>query len=90
MKPVARVGDQVACGHPHHPPNPIVSGGQSTVDGRPVARLGDSAACGAKIIQGSSESTDQGKPVAYLGCATMCGPFPGKIIGGSHSSTVKP
>lgn len=90
MKPVARIGDQVVCGHPHHPPNVITSGGQSKADYRAVARVGDSCACGAVIVQGSGHSKDMGKPVAYLGSAILCGPFAGKIVSGSPTAKVKP
>lgn len=90
MKSVARVGDMHVCGNPHHPPNVIVSGGQSIVDGRPVARIGDSCACGAKIVEGSGQSKDNGKPISYLGCATQCGPYSGKITTGSPQHKVKP
>ena len=90
MKPVARIGDTHVCGNPQHPPNVIVSGGQSLVDNRPVARQGDSCACGAVIVEGSSQSKDNGQPVAYLGCATQCGPFRGSITTGSPQAKVKP
>lgn len=90
MKPVARLGDTHVCGNPNHPPNVIVSGGQSTVDQRPVARIGDKCACGAYIVQGSSYSTDMGRPVAYLGSVTQCGPFSGKIVSGSPTAKVIP
>ncbi|MFC3551868.1 PAAR domain-containing protein [Lysobacter cavernae] len=51
-KPVARVGDQVAC------PKckgvfPIAAGDATTIiDGQPVARHGDKTACGATLIAG--------------------------------------
>lgn len=90
MKPIARVGDVHICGNPYHPPNAIVSGGQSTVDGRPVARLGDRCACGAVIIEGSSQSAENHQPIAYLGCATQCGPFRGQITTGSPQQKVEP
>jgi len=90
MKPVARIGDTHICGNPNHPPNMILTGGQSIVEGRPVSRVGDVCACGAVIIEGSSQSTDNNIPVAYMGCATQCGPFRGKITSGAPNSRVKP
>lgn len=90
MLPVARVGDLHVCGNPTHPPNMIVMGGQTLVDGMPVARIGDTCACGAIITQGSSMSKDNGMPIAYLGATTQCGPFKGVITTGSFTAKVMP
>ncbi|MDD3484215.1 PAAR domain-containing protein [Azovibrio restrictus] len=50
-KPVARIGDLVACPIPGHGVCKIVTGDPSTVvDGSPVARQGDKTACGATLI----------------------------------------
>ncbi|GAB3052558.1 PAAR domain-containing protein [Stenotrophomonas tumulicola] len=53
-KPVARVGDKVAC--QRHGNTTIISGDDSAIiDGRPVARHGDKTACGGTLI--SSQGT---------------------------------
>lgn len=50
-KPVARIGDLVACPIPGHGVCPIVTGDTTCiVDGSPVARQGDKTACGASLI----------------------------------------
>lgn len=50
-KPVARIGDMVACPIPGHGVCPIVTGDSTCiVDGSPVARQGDKTACGAGLV----------------------------------------
>ncbi|MFT4249228.1 MAG: PAAR domain-containing protein [Pseudomonas sp.] len=52
-KPIARVGDTVACRK--HGTTTIVSGDDSMlIDGRPVARHGDKTACGGTLIASQS------------------------------------
>ncbi|MCL2724409.1 MAG: PAAR domain-containing protein [Polyangiaceae bacterium] len=73
-KPIARVGDPVACPMPGHGTNPIVTGDPVVqIDGAPVARHGDSTACGATLISGqmdvlieSGSSAGQGEQSAAM------------------------
>lgn len=88
-KPIARIGDQVACPKRGHGMSTIVTGDPTIIlDGRPAARHGDKCSCGATLLSSqvvTFASEGHGASSAYS-LATRNPPVPPESVARMYST----